>query len=61
MLYAVLEEADRAVVEVEQYAHTVALLVGACSIAVLLAVAVEGTTVRINEPAVGAVTPPVYS
>jgi hypothetical protein len=54
MLYAVLEEAEGAVVKVEQHAHTIALLVSACCIVALLAVAVEGTVVNTDEPAVGA-------
>jgi hypothetical protein len=55
MLHTVLEEAERAVVEVEQYAHTVALLVAACFIVALLAVAPEGTVLWlawINQPSV---------
>jgi hypothetical protein len=53
MLYAVLEEAEGAVVKVEQHAHTVALLVAACTIGInLLAVAAEGTIVSEHEPAI---------
>ena len=56
MLYAVFEEAEGAVVKVEQHAHTIALLVEACCIVVsaLLAVAAEGAVVSADEPAVGA-------
>jgi hypothetical protein len=61
MLYTVLEEAEGAVVEVEQHAHAIALLVGACYIVALLAVAVEGTFASVHEPAVGAFPLPVLS
>jgi hypothetical protein len=61
MLYAVLEEAERAVVEVEQHSHTISLLVGACTIGALLAVAPEGATVSANKPAIGAATDEVCS
>jgi hypothetical protein len=52
MRYTVLEEAERAVVEIKQHTHTIALLVAACFIVVLLAVAVEGTVVSVDEPAI---------
>jgi hypothetical protein len=55
MLYAVLEEAERAVVKVEQHTHTIALLAAACFIVAPLAVAEEVTVVSVDEPAVGAV------
>jgi hypothetical protein len=56
MLHTVLEQAERAIIEVEQHAHTVGLLVGACFIVgVVLAVAEERTGVGVDEPAVGAV------
>jgi hypothetical protein len=45
MLYAVLEEAEGAVVKVEQHTDTIALLVFACCIFIRLAVAVEGTVI----------------
>jgi hypothetical protein len=69
MLYAVLEEAEGAVVKVEQHAHTIALLVAASRIVVVLAVAEEGTVVSTvgataateDEPAVGAFTVVVFS
>jgi hypothetical protein len=54
MLYAVLEEAERAVVEVEQHTHTIALLAAACCIVAVLAVAAEDTIVSADEPAVTA-------
>jgi hypothetical protein len=53
MLHAVLEEAEGAVVKVEQHANTVDLLVCTCCIVVLLAIAVEGTaTSMVNHPSV---------
>jgi hypothetical protein len=54
MLHAVLEEAERAIVEVEQHAHTIALLVGAYW-TVWVAIAVEDPTMRADEPAISAV------
>jgi hypothetical protein len=45
MLHAVLEEAERAVVKAEQHAHTIALLVAACWIVAVLAVATEASDV----------------
>jgi hypothetical protein len=61
MLYAVLEEAERAVVKVEEHTHTIALLVAACPIIIaVLAVAKEETIVRADEPAVGAVPIEVF-
>jgi hypothetical protein len=46
MLYAVLEEAERAAVKVEQHAHTVALLVAACCIVVVQPVAPPSLPLR---------------
>jgi hypothetical protein len=60
MLYAVLEEAEGAVVKVEQHAHTIALLVAACCIVAVLAVAVEGAIVIEDEPGVGAAAVVVF-
>jgi hypothetical protein len=54
MLHAVLEEAERAVVKVEQHAHTVPLLEVACFIVAVLAIAAEGTFASFDEPAIGA-------
>jgi hypothetical protein len=61
MLCAVLEEAERAVVKIEQHTHTIALLVGACSIVAVHAVAVEVAIVSVDEPAVGAAPAAVCS
>ena len=61
MLHAVLEEAERAVVKVEQHAHTIAQLAFACLIVTWVAVAVEATIVSVDEPAIGAVTAGVVS
>jgi hypothetical protein len=56
MLYAVLEEAEGAIVKVEQHAHTITLHVAACSIGVLLAIAEESSVGSIDEPGFGTVT-----
>jgi hypothetical protein len=55
MLYAVLEEEQRAIVEVQQYPHTVALAVVTTVIFAILTVAVEGTQASADKPTVGAI------
>jgi hypothetical protein len=57
MLYAVLEEAERAIYKIEQYSQTISLHVFACFIVARLAVAKDGTIVSADEPAVGAFVP----
>jgi hypothetical protein len=57
VLRAIPEEAKGAVAKVEQHTNTVALLVGACLIVVVLAVAAEGSIESMHEPAIGAVSP----
>jgi hypothetical protein len=59
MLYTVLEETERAVVKVEQYTYTIALIHAACNIVLVLiiaqfAVAVEATSIGTDEPGVSA-------
>jgi hypothetical protein len=61
VLYAVLEEEQRAVVEVQQYPHMVALLVVACFAVVKLTVAVEEPKPSTNKPAAGAFSEHVIS
>jgi hypothetical protein len=56
VLHTILKEAKRAATKVNQHANSVALLVAACRIVVLLAVAPEGSTPSMNEPAIGAVS-----
>jgi hypothetical protein len=61
VLHTVLEEEQRAAVEVQQYPHTVALLVVACFVVVKLAVAVEEPKPSTNKPAAGAFSEHVIS
>jgi hypothetical protein len=59
MLHAVLEEAEGAIVKVEQYSHTIAVVVCSCLIATVFAVAVDATFASFDEPAVSTFPPPV--
>jgi hypothetical protein len=55
IFFTVLEEAERAIVKVEQHAHTIILLhTITLYIVAILAVAAEGAVVSADEPAVGA-------
>jgi hypothetical protein len=56
VLRAIAEEPEGAVAKVQEHAYTIALLVVACPIVVLLAVAPEGSKASIHEPAIGAVS-----
>jgi hypothetical protein len=56
MLRAIPEEANGAATKVQEHANTIALLVAACRVVVLLAVAAEGSKGSMHEPAIGAVS-----
>jgi hypothetical protein len=61
VLPTTLEEAKGAVVEIQQHAHTTALLEVASLVVAVPAVAPEGTTHRDYEPAICVVSLPVNS
>jgi hypothetical protein len=61
VLRAIPKEANEAVVKVQEHANTIALIVAACGIVALVAVAVQGSIVSIDEPAIGAVSIEVAS